>query len=373
MTEENTPKTGWQPGDAVSEPEKKPIANVKVEVNVEQAPATEAENAPVVEVKATEQPQPSAQGEPASQPKAEPQPQAQSTPAPSVQTAPSSVVNPSVVVYEKGCCGAAWEDVRNTKGWFGKVCLMALVEFIPILNWVNKGFALRWSRQLSLGKVEGMPQKLFCKRAFGNGAMTFLISLVVGVVTAIAVLVLGWIPLIGALAGICLTIFVQMIMNFCYVRMAIFDELGEGFAINKGFECLKRQFGKAFCIEFMPGLIFGVIIVCICMIAGTLFLVVNGAALYSDILSIINQYSSIRSFEYAFQYDTHVQMQILAIVLKSFAVCVPWLIITGFFINICNMLSMLVETRAAGHFVARYCSDWQNEPKFNVVLQCEEE
>lgn len=371
MTEENAPKRGWQPGEVAEVPEKKPVADVKIEIDVHETPATEGVCAPTVEVKATAQEQ--QQPEPASAPHPEPQPQPQIASAPKVQTAPSNTVNPSVVVYEKGCCGAAWEDVRNSKGWFGKVCLMALIEFVPILNWVNQGFALRWSRQLSLGKVKSMPQRIFCKRAFANGAMTFLLNLVVGVVAWIGLLILGYVPIFGSLAGLCFTIFVQMVMNFCYVRMAIFDELGEGFAINKGFECLKRDFGKAFCIEFMPGLIFGSIIFCIGIIALILFVLINGASIITDFLTLYYQYSSLSSFEYALTYDPYLQMQLGSLVLKSFAICLPWLIVFGYFANICSILSMLVKMRGVGHFVARYCSDWQNDPKFNVVLQCEED
>ena len=416
MTEKKKKKRGWQPGDDPRDMEiVQPVVKLSTEAYREQVQSyhpdqvadkkaksehktetktqaeeqvaqqeqtqqetvscQEVQEQPKMEAASTPEERAEPQAEATNKPETQAQPQAKpySVPAPNVQTAPSNEVDPSVVLYEKGCCAAAWDDIRNSKGWFGKVCLMALIEFVPILNWVNQGFALRWSRQLSLGKVESMPKKLFCKRAFANGAMTFLVSLVVGIVVAVGALILGCVPIIGSLAGLCLAIFVQMIMNFCYVRMAIFDELGEGFAINKGFDCLKLDFGKAFCIEFMPGLIFGIIIFCICMIIGVLFLFVNGFSIYADILSIISQYSSFRSFEYAMQYDTYLQMQIVAIIIRSFAICIPWLIVTGYLVNIFSMLCMLVKMRGAGHFVARYCSCWQREPKFNVVLQCEEE
>ena len=281
-------------------------------------------------------------------------------------------VDPANVVYEKGCCGAAWADVRATKGWFRKVCLMALVEFVPILNWVNQGFAMRWGRQLFLGKVRGMPQKLFCKRAFTNGAMSFVVALVAGIVTGIGSLILDFVPLLGTLVSVAFTLFITTIVNFCIARMAIFDELGEGFALNKAFECLTRDFGKALCVELVPSIVLGCIIACILGATVAVFMVVGGFPIAEQVNNIIGQYSSYRAFEYALETDLQLQMKIASIVLTNFATCVPWILVGGFLMNICNMLITLIKTRAACHFVTRYCSNWSDEPKFYTVMQCEE-
>ena len=282
------------------------------------------------------------------------------------------VVPAPTVEFDKGCCGAAWADIRATKRWFGKLLILALIRFIPIINWVINGYALRWSRELMLGRVEGMPKKTFCKRAFANGAMVFLISLIVGVIIFALTLGLGFVPIVGGLLAVLLTILINMIMNFCYIRMAIFDQLGEGFAINKGFDCIRRQFGKALCIEILPKLIIGVII---CLIVGifiALFVAINGNAIYNEILNFANQYSSWRAFEYAIQTDIQAQMELGELIVKNLVLCTPWLIGCVFLTNACNCLTTLIKTRACGHFVTRYCSDWTQEPKFATVLQCEE-
>lgn len=350
MTEENTPKQGWQPGDAQEEANIKPVANVKVEIDVQETPAQESASS--------------------AEPKVAPQMEAPQQPP--AQTVPSNSVNPSAVVYEKGCCGAAWEDIRNTKGWFGKVCLMALVEFIPILNWVNRGFAMRWSRELFLGKVQSMPQKLFCKRAFSNGAMSFIVGLVAGIAGWAGSFIMAFVPIVGALASIAFALFIAILVNFCYVRMAIFDELGEGFAIGKAFGCLKRDFGKALCVEFVPGIVLGCIIMCIIGVMTGIFFLVGGFSIFAQLNDLIAQYSSYRAFEYAVENDLQLQWKILSIVLTNLAASIPFMLIGWFFVNVCSMISMLIKMRAAGHFVTRYCSEWEDEPKFQVVLQCEE-
>lgn len=279
----------------------------------------------------------------------------------------------SLVTYDKGCCGAAWADIRGTKRWFGKLLILALIDFIPILNWVIQGYALRWSRQLLLGKVEPMPKRTFCKRAFANGAMYFLVSLIVGIVTAIFSVILGLIPFVGFVLGLILTIFINMIMNFCFIRMAIFDQLGEGFSINNGFDCLRRQFGKALCIEIMPKLVIGIIIMLVVGIFSFIFVIVNGPSIYNEIMNFANQYSSWRAFEYALQTDPLVQMELAELILANVILCAPWLVGCMVLTNALGCLATLIRTRACGHFVTRYCRDWQQEPKFDVVLQCEEE
>ena len=202
--------------------------------------------------------------------------------------------------------------------------------------------------------------------------MSFLVGLVASIAGWFGSIVMGFVPIVGALASLAFVLFIATLVNFCYIRMAIFDELGEGFAFNKAFECLKRQFSKALCVEFVPGIVLGCIIVCIVGVMMGIFFLVGGFSMLGQISDIISQYSSYRAFQYALEYDLQLQMKIASIVLTNFAACIPWLLIGAFFVNICGMLTTLIKTRAAGHFVARYCSDWSDDPKFNVVLQCEE-
>lgn len=369
MTEENTPKAGWQPGeDPNTFSKEKKVGDVKVEIEVaDDAFATQEVSNDATQT--TEQPE-----HLQTQVKINNQAQTSSLLTQlNVQSIPSNNESTSAVIYEKGCCGAAWEDVRNTKGWFGKVCLLALLDFVPILNWVIQGYALRWARQLFFGKVEEMPSKVFCDRAFVNGAMQFLVSLLVGFVIWIATLITAPIPIIGFLVLIAIMLLVRMIMNFCYVRMAIFDQLGEAFAVNKGFNCIKKSFGKAFCVEFMPSFIIGLIMFAIVTAIAIAFFCINGFAIFAQIASIANSFSSWRAFEYALEYDPHTQWQVASVILTSIATCLPWFLITAFLINICSILITLIKTRAAGHFVTRYCSEWKDERKFQFVLQCEEQ
>lgn len=295
---------------------------------------------------------------------------AQSEPA--VSVSPESNNLPQE--YEDGCCRAAWSDIRATRGWFGKVLFLALVEYIPILNWVVRGFAMRWSRQLFFGKVEEMPKRVFADRAFVNGAMYFLVSLVVGIVTAMASLILGLIPIVGLLLGLAVSIFVGMFMNICYARMAIFDQLGDGFSINKGFFGMKKQAGKAFCVEFLPGFIIGLILFVFISLLVITYFCGNGLVLYAqydEVSDLIKSYGSINDFWNYLLQDTQLQLQINRLVMVNIMTLVPYLIIGSYLSNVATVIFILIKFRASAHYVTRYCQEWKEEQKFQTVLQCE--
>ena len=272
------------------------------------------------------------------------------------------------IVYEKGCVSAAWDDVKATKGWFGKVCLMALMYFVPVLNWVVDGYALRWARQLSLGQVEGLPKKIFCDRAFVNGAMKFLVSLVAAIAVSIVSSILGLVPFVGALAAIAFGIFVDMFMNIAYVRMSLFDELGEGFNIKKAFNSMKKEPGKAFMIEFMPSLIIFLTVSAVVFIVTILCILTTGLAVWSAVYPMIEAAGSYEYFTYLLENDPEFLSQFITILLSGFIGLIPWILIGGFFANIFVVACLLVQTRAAGHYVARYCAEWREEPKFRAVI-----
>ena len=302
------------------------------------------------------------------------EPEKQDSPAQATAVAQTAEVQPTE--YQKGCCGAAWSDVKSSKGWFGKVFLLALIDFIPILNWVANGYALRWARQLFFGRVEDMPKKIFGDRTFVTGAMLFLVTLCVGIVTAFVSVMLGYIPILGlgALLGLCVVIFVDMVMNFCYLRMTIFDQLGEGFSINKGWGAMTKQVGKALCIQIVPSLIIGLIVCVILAILTSIFFSMNGQALFSEWQALFNKSgaSNFNAFMQIANSNMSIQKEFVIFIAKYVSAATPFVFIALLFANFGSALNSLIEFRAVGHYVTRYCQEWKQEPKFNVVLQCEE-
>lgn len=263
--------------------------------------------------------------------------------------------------YSQGCLGAAFSDMKKSGNWLSKSALMALIEYIPILNWVNSGYALRWGRQLIFGKIENMPEKIFGDKVFVTGAMAFLIDFIVGIVSWIISAMFGIIPLFGLLISLCVVFFLNIINIAMNMRAAIYNSLGEGFSISQIWASIKDNFWKAFSIMILPQLICGAIG---CAIAFAVILC-NGVIFGSDFIMLFKNLAG-----YAGNLNMLTEGQMLQIVLyvaRTFAVLIPGVIIAMYFFNWCNMVGTLLTYRAFGHFVARYAGTWRNEPAFKTV------
>ncbi|MEG0503470.1 MAG: DUF4013 domain-containing protein, partial [Raoultibacter sp.] len=65
---------------------------------------------------------------------------------------------------QAGYFKTAWNDIKNTPGWFGKMMLLALIACIPIFGFiVVGGYLYGWARDIAWGVHGPMP-----KRIFGN-------------------------------------------------------------------------------------------------------------------------------------------------------------------------------------------------------------
>ena len=48
-------------------------------------------------------------------------------------------------LMQTGYFNAAWQDIKNTPGWFGKLILLSLLSFVPIFGWlVVLGYLYGW-------------------------------------------------------------------------------------------------------------------------------------------------------------------------------------------------------------------------------------
>lgn len=272
-------------------------------------------------------------------------------------------------IYEEGCCGAAWQDMRASKGWFGKLALMALIEFVPILNWVNKGYSLRWGRELIFSKVNDMPQKIFGNRHFVTGAMNFLIMLVLVFVLTILCVCLEIIPILGWVASFFLGIFGTMVIYMCRTRMAIFDELSEGFSISKGYRAGKGHWAKLFCASFVPQIICDLIKYAIVTLLFVVFVLIFAVDFGTDFVNLVNQYGGIDNYSIYLENSSETQWQLIMLIITACLAGLPLVLIGWYFVNMCNVASTILTCRACGHYAARYCGEWREDPRFATLAQ----
>ncbi len=279
--------------------------------------------------------------------------------------------SPDQVVYKSGCVGAAWQDIKNSKGWFGKIALMGLIEFIPILNWVNAGYAMRWGRDLYFGRVEEMPKSIFVDRAFVNGAMCFVIQILISLVTLIASFMLSIVPLIGWLVALAFSIFTGILYNAMTMRTAIFDELGAGLSISQVWSGVKGHFGSLFAIWILPMLIIGLISFCICSIIAVIGGTLLGTNLFAYIGNLVTSYGGTEALSAAISRDPVLERNIAFALVSYLGALLPILIVCGYVTCASNVLAQLLAFRATGHFCVRWAGEWRDDPRFDYVLHRE--
>lgn len=247
-------------------------------------------------------------------------------------------------VYAKGCIGAAWEDIKTTPGYAGKLLVLGLIMCVPILNFVVAGYLLHWSREVPFGGKTPMPAKYVTGKNFEFGFYAFVIALAVGIVTGIVGMVLGFIPLLGGLAYLAVMVAGTVAINVMQMRMIMGYTIGDGFNVKDVWDMAKRNWGQLLLVTLVPNIVAGLIVGVVTMVI-TLFAVlvaVGGAA-----PSMVVASASDPSFA-----------EVMAIV---GAIAVPTLIaMLIVYVLACfvEAAAQAVTVRGLGHWVARYAPEW---------------
>lgn len=374
------PEPEPQPQPATApEPELAPEAEVEPAVEVEPAsrPATASESEPATAPAAApvnpyaQATAPAAQptdGAAASNPYAQ---SAQATSSANAWTASQQASNPYVqsqpsygqpqgapagapvgaafgqVYYSEGCISAALADIRGSQNWFGSALVLGLINCVPILNFVSQGYLLNWSREVPFGGKTQMPKKYFSGKNFEIGFYFFLISLVFALVVGVASALFVWIPLIGWLAVLAFSFGVSMFTQLCGMRMAMMQQLGDGFAIGKAWQMVKRNWTGLLCAAVVPSLVAGLVIGAIALVASLL-----GMGAIAP-MALIDPYS----FGGGAAAGMLGALGLLG-VLVMLVVMVICLVIEFF--------ASLVTVRAVAHWVGRYAPEWASEATYRA-------
>jgi len=206
---------------------------------------------------------------------------------------------------------AAWQDIKNSPGWFGKLCLLALLSFIPIFGQlVMLAYLYGWARQIAWGAHLPMPASVFANedgKFWRRGWFLLVISFVFGLIPAIvsqiglnmqtAAMSTTMFGLyqgasgsgaasaasagIGALVYICglvLALVVDIFVWVAYMRSAIYDNISAGFQFGAIWKMIRKDTSgilKIFGMNLLVGLIVGlvasvviVIIMVVCILVG---------------------------------------------------------------------------------------------------------
>lgn len=205
----------------------------------------------------------------------------------------------------------AWNDVKNSPGWFGKMCLLALINFIPIFGQiVTYGYLYGWAREIAWGAHQPMPASIFSnddgkfwRRGWFLLVIAFVFSLIPSVIVSIGTSMQGSsfyaglygfsqnTPLAGAgsaasagigmllyTVGMLLTLVVTIPMWVAFMRSAIYDRLSPGFQLGKIWNMMRKDTGgimRIFGMNLLLGFILSIIITVVATI-GVLIIIAVG-------------------------------------------------------------------------------------------------
>ena len=189
----------------------------------------------------------------------------------------------------------AWNDIKNSPGWFGKMCLLALVNFIPIFGQiVTYGYLYGWAREIAWGVHQPMKASIFSnedgkfwRRGWFLLVIAFVFTLIPSIVVAVGTSMQGTSmyaalygigsnkvaattagttsALVGSLiylVGLVLSLFISILMWVAFMRSAIYDRLSPGFQIGTIWKMFRKDTGglmRIFGMNLLTGLIVGAV------------------------------------------------------------------------------------------------------------------
>lgn len=228
---------------------------------------------------------------------------------------------------------AAWGDIKNSPGWFGKFCLLALINFIPVFGQiVTFGYLFGWAREIAWGAHQPMPAKIFANedgKFWRRGWFVLVLAFVFALVPAVVVQIgnvmqsaglssyaagygapavqnpflLGFGSLI-ALIGWAGAILLTVLSWVGSMRISIYDRLSAGFQISKIWKMarydakgLLKIFGMYLLVSLIIGVILGIIVtVLVFLVVAVGFAGLVGAGYTYDTLQHMNEAQAIRLF-----------------------------------------------------------------------------
>lgn len=211
---------------------------------------------------------------------------------------------------QTGYFNAAWHDVKNSPGWFGKVVVLALVSLIPVFGWmVLYGYLYGWARDIAWGIHAPLPEHIFdnadgklYRRGFFALVIAFVLALIPGVVDSIGNAITGTsmyssnmmyhgtgytmpLPVAGGLIGVLFTIVVTALsvgMTFFTwvgsMRMAIYDRLSAGFQLGRVWSMMRHDSNgmlRIFGMNLLLSVIVGVICVVLILVVVIMIMLVG--------------------------------------------------------------------------------------------------
>lgn len=171
---------------------------------------------------------------------------------------------------QTGYYSASWADIKNSPGWFGKICLLGLVSLIPVFgSMVQYGYAYGWARDIAWDVHRPLPEKIFGNedgKLYSRGASAWVIFLIASIIGSVVGAFLGD-STFAAMVIVVLTLFLSVFASIGVMRMSIYGRMSAGFQLKKMWSMMSHDFngllkiaGMVLLITLIVGVVFGVLI-----------------------------------------------------------------------------------------------------------------
>ena len=170
---------------------------------------------------------------------------------------------------QTGYFNAAWQDIKNTPGWFGKLILLSLLSFVPIFGWlVVLGYLYGWARDIAWDVHGPMPKHIFGnedRKLYSRGFFAMVIGFVFMLAPWVLEAVWGGVMGLGTawsggrhggvflFVGLSTMVFSLLIIAAAFfatlfswvgsMRMSIYGRLAAGFQFGKIWAMIRHDFG----------------------------------------------------------------------------------------------------------------------------------
>lgn len=269
----------------------------------------------------------------------------------------------------------AWNDIKNSQGWFGKLCLLALIGLIPIFGQiVIFGYLYGWAREIAWGVHEPLPVRIFgnedgklYRRGWFIFLVVFVFALIPGIVTGagstmqqvglyssmadeaaasagISVTVGGIVYLIG----VAVALFASILAWIGSMRVSIYDRLSTGFQLGKIWKMFRHDTGgimRIFGMNLLVGLILGILLSIVVTVLIMLVVFVGAAGLAGAGFTP-------ESFEYIS--DTEAMRIFTQLIGSVGLVGIICLALSLFLANATNIFTEMLVARALGYWTWQF-------------------
>lgn len=263
-------------------------------------------------------------------------------------------------------------DIRSSEGWFGKICLLGLISFIPVFGQMTiYGYAYEWAHKAAWGLNDPMPKKIYGRpgsKMLRWGWFAIVIAFVFAIIPTIISSIGNTMSNAGAattaytmygsravnpgnpalmgfgyiisLVGAVLTIVAYLFSWVGTIRMTIYDRLGTGLQFGTVWKMAKKDFGGLMRILGMAIIWWAIVSVIVSIVVIIMVMVVGAATILP--LAAASQ-SSMAS-----------ESAIISALVSAAAIALPFMIILCYFTFVVSALIQLLVSRAVGYWVRQF-------------------